>query len=233
MRIAICDDEEIFREQIKKYISEVCSDFKADEFSCGDDLAASENIYDIIFLDIEMPGKSGIETAELLRKNGTDAEIIFLTSHVEFVYEAFKVRAFRFLTKPIEREKFIEAFHNAALNRSAMEKVVVECRGSAAELYTENIVYIESSGEGTFVHDSRGNYYPSSASLKEWGEKLNSELFFRIHKTYLVSMKHVVSFEKGIVRLSGYDGEFPVARRSVQPFRTAYLDFIKNNARMM
>ncbi|MBR6835849.1 MAG: response regulator transcription factor, partial [Oscillospiraceae bacterium] len=162
-----------------------------------------------------------------------DADIIFLTSHVEFVYEAFKVRAFRFLQKPIDHEKFTEALKNAELNRSAMEKVVVEFRGAVAEIYTENIVYIESSGEGIYVHDTRGNYYQSSASLKEWGEKLDSELFYRIHKTTLVAMKYVTSFDKGVVKLSGYNGDFPVARRSIQPFRTAYFDFIKNNARMM
>ena len=102
MRIAICDDEKIFRDQIKKYILEVSSDSSIDEYTCGDDLAGSESNYDIIFLDIEMPGISGIETAEKLRENGSDADIIFLTSHVEFVYEAFKVRAFRFLQKPID-----------------------------------------------------------------------------------------------------------------------------------
>jgi DNA-binding LytR/AlgR family response regulator len=233
MRIAICDDEIIFREQIKKYILEVSSDSVIDEYTSGDDLAGSTENYDIIFLDIEMPGISGIETAEKLRENGSDADIIFLTSHVEFVYEAFKVRAFRFLQKPIDHEKFTEAFKNAELNRSAMEKVVVEFRGAVAEIYTENIVYIESSGEGTYVHDARGNYYPSSASLKEWVEKLDSELFYRIHKTTLVAMKYVTSFDKGVVKLSGYNNDFPVARRSIQPFRTAYFDFIKNNARMM
>ena len=46
-------------------------------------------------------------------------------------------------------------------------------------------------------------------------------------------MKYVTSFDKGVVKLSGYNGDFPVARRSIQPFRTAYFDFIKNNARMM
>ena len=80
MRIAICDDEKIFRDQIKKYILEVSSDSTIEEFTCGDDLADSDSNYDIIFLDIEMPGISGIETAEKLRENGSDADIIFLTS---------------------------------------------------------------------------------------------------------------------------------------------------------
>lgn len=233
MRIAICDDEIIFREQIKKYILEVSSDSAIYEYTCGDDLADSTENYDIIFLDIEMPGMSGIETAEKLRKSGSDADIIFLTSHVEYVYEAFKVRAFRFLQKPIDHEKFTEAFQNAELNRNSMKKVILEFRGAVAEIYIENIVYIESSGEGTYVHDIRGNYYPSSVPLKEWMEKLDSDFFYRIHKTTLVAMKHIASFEKGVIKLTGYDTDFPVARRSVQAFRTAYFDFIKNNARMM
>ncbi|WP_044975098.1 LytTR family DNA-binding domain-containing protein [Ruminococcus sp. HUN007] len=233
MKIAVCDDEKFFREQLKKYISETSAGLEVDEYTCGNDLAASEHCYDIIFLDIEMPGMSGIETAEKLREKGSDADIIFLTSHIEYVYDAFKVRAFRFLQKPVDNEKFNEAFGNSMSNRKSMEKVVAEFRGVVSEIYTDNIVYIESSGEGTYVHDIRGNYYPASATLKDWSEKLNSEVFFRIHKTLLVSMKHVASLGKSSVKLTGYSSDFPVARRSIQPFRTAYLEFIKNNARMM
>lgn len=233
MKIAVCDDERVFREQIAKCIYRVSIDFDIDDFSSGDDLINSENDYDIIFLDIDMPGISGIETAEKLRERGSEAEIIFLTSHIEYVYEAFKVRAFRFLQKPVDQEKFDEAFRNAVANCSVKEKIVIDFRGTVKEMFADNIVYVESSGDGTFVHDMRGNYFPSSASLKEWSEKLADNMFFRIHKTYLISLKHVVSVERNTVKLAGYDDGFPVARRCLPSFRSAYLDFIKNNARMM
>lgn len=232
MKIAICDDEKIFRDQIKSCISEVSRDFKPDEYVCGNDLVNSRVEYDIIFLDIDMPGISGIETAEKLRGLGAEAEIIFLTSHVEFVYEAFKVRAFRFLQKPVEPDKFGEAFRNAVLN-CEKEKIVIEYKGQVTEMYIDNIVYIESSGEGSFIYDSKGSYCQSPVPLKEWNEKLKDHPFYRIHKTYLVSMKYVSTFEKNTLKLVGYTDEFPIARRSISDFRSAYLEFIKNNARMM
>lgn len=232
MRIAICDDEEFFRNQIKKCISEAGMDFTADEYICGTDLVNSGSEYDIIFLDIDMPGISGIETAEKLRELGAESEIIFLTSHIEYVYEAFKVRAFRFLQKPVDPEKFSEAYRNAVEN-CRKEKIIIEYKGSVREMYVDNIVYIESSGEGTYVYDNKNTYCESPSSLKEWTEKLNGKSFYRIHKTYLISMRYVSSFEKNTVKLVGYSEEFPIARRSVSDFRSAYLDFIKNNARMM
>ncbi|MCQ2464036.1 MAG: LytTR family DNA-binding domain-containing protein [Oscillospiraceae bacterium] len=232
MKIAVCDDEKTFRDQIKKCISEVGTDFITDEFECGEDLLASGEAYDIIFLDIDMSGISGIETAEKLRENGAESEIIFLTSHTEYVYEAFKVRAFRFLQKPVDSDKFSEAFRNA-VDSCQKEKIVIDYKGNVTEMSVDNIVYIESSGDGTFVYDSRGSYCESPVSLKDWNEKLKDKSFYRIHKAYLVSMKYVSTFEKNSVRLVGYPNEFPVARRSAGDFRAAYLDFIKNNARMM
>lgn len=232
MKIAICDDEQIFRDQIKKCISRTGIDYSTDEFLCGEDLLGSTEKYDIVFLDIDMPGISGIQTAEKLRELGTESEIIFLTSHVEFVYEAFKVRAFRFLKKPVDPETFSEAFLNAVKN-CEKEKIVIEYKGAVTELNVENIAYIEASGEGTFVYDNKGSYTQSPVSMKEWTERLKDKYFFRIHKTYLISMNYVASYEKNTVQLIGFKDPFPIARRSVSEFRTVYLEFIKNNARMM
>ncbi len=232
MKIAVCDDEQFFRGQIKDCISKVSTDFTCDEYTCGEDVLKSDGGWDIIFLDIDMPGISGIETAEKLREKGCESEIIFLTSHVEFVYEAFKVRAFRFLTKPIDPEKFSEAYKNA-VKSCEREKIVIEYKGTVTELCIEDIVYIESSGEGTFIYDCRGGYCQSPVSLKEWTEKLQNNYFFRIHKTYLISMNYVSSFEKNTVQLIGFRDPFPVARRSATEFRSAYLEFVKENARMM
>lgn len=232
MKIAVCDDEKNFRDEIIKNIMLSGGGYSCTEFTSGDELLKSGDEYDIIFLDIDMPGISGIETAEKLRENGIESEIIFLTSHIEFVYEAFKVRAFRFLPKPLDPVKFSEAFRNAVKN-CEKEKVIIEYRGSVTELCIDDIVYIEASGEGSYIYDKRGNHCQSPVPLKEWGERLGKNGFFRIHKAYLVSMHYISSFEKNTIKLIGYDEEFSVARRSVTEFRTAYLDFIKNNARVM
>lgn len=232
MKVAICDDEKVFRDAIIENIKNIGADYTYEEFTCGSDLLKSTDEYDLIFLDIEMPGMSGIETAEKLRENGIESEIIFLTSHIEFVYEAFKVRAFRFLTKPLDPLKFSEAYQNA-VKSCEKEKIIIDYKGCVTELCIDDIVYLESSGEGTYLYDKRGGHCQSPVSLKEWGEQLQKNGFFRIHKTYLVSMHYISSFDKNTVKLIGYDEEFSVARRSVTEFRSAYLDFIKNNARVM
>ena len=102
LKVAVCDDEKIICNEIKKRLLEIRPEFEVLLFSSGDELIKSDKNFDLIFLDIEMPQLDGMETAQILRKNHKNEYIIFLTSHSELMAEAFKVKAFRFLEKPIE-----------------------------------------------------------------------------------------------------------------------------------
>ncbi len=108
LKVAVCDDEKIICNEIKKRLLEVRPEFEVSLFSSGDELIKSDKNFDLIFLDIEMPQLDGMETAKVIRKNHKNEYIIFLTSHSELMVEAFKVKAFRFLEKPIELNTFRE-----------------------------------------------------------------------------------------------------------------------------
>ena len=111
MNIAICDDEKAIREQIKELIEKagLCPEL----FETGDSLLAAGKQFDIVFLDIQMEGTNGIETAKKLRERDEDTILIFITAIREYVFEAFDVAAFHYLLKPIEEDKFREVFHRA------------------------------------------------------------------------------------------------------------------------
>lgn len=113
MRIAICDDDKVMCDEICKKINQYNCNYYIDLFRGGMDLLNIDKIYDIVFLDIEMSGIDGMETASLLRQKNNNEHIIFLTSHSEFMQEAFKVKAFRYLNKPIKQEELIEALNAA------------------------------------------------------------------------------------------------------------------------
>ncbi len=232
MKIAICDDEKIIRDQIRKYIKVQNYDISVDEYASGSDFLESSEKYDFIFMDIDMPGLSGIETVEKFIKKGNHSLIIFLTSYTEYVFDAFKVRAFRFLTKPIDKEKFNEAYENAVQN-CQIGKISINYKGVINQLRVDEIVYIESAGEGTYIHDCNKKIYQSSTGLKEWCNMLYKYYFFRIHKSYIVSMFYIRSVEKNMIRLINCDDTLIISRRNISEFRAAYLEFIKKNAKVM
>ena len=109
MRIAICDDEKILQEQLKVEIEGYFNslDIMTVCFNSGEALLVDfeKNQYDIVFLDIEMNGLNGLQTAKYLHEKKKDLPIVLVTSHTELAMEGYEVQAFRFLGKPIDRNK--------------------------------------------------------------------------------------------------------------------------------
>ncbi len=234
MVVAICDDEKIFREQVVECLNAYNNEICIYEYDDGCGLIDSKKEYDIIFLDIEMPGINGMEVAESLRENNVDSLIIFLTSHSEYVYDAFKVNAFRFLKKPIEMNTFIEAMQTAEKEISDIEKILVNYRGVVCEVSMKDIVYIETYGEGTYIYDKHNNVYESQMPLKEWEIRLKHRSeFFRIHRTYMVSMLYINNINGNTLELLNSKYNLNVSRRKMSAFKETYMKFIKNNARLI
>ena len=95
LHIAICDDEQIIMEQLKKLLEAHRPDCIVTMYLRGEGLLDTFNQYDLVFLDIEMPPASGMELAAKLKELQYDGEVIFLTSYTDYMQDAFKVRAFR------------------------------------------------------------------------------------------------------------------------------------------
>lgn len=125
LKIAICDDETILCKELKEKISKFYSEYSIDTFHSGKELLRCPNEYDIIFLDIEMPGEDGMETAKKLRSQNCKSYIIFLTSHTEYMPDAFKVKAFRFLAKPLDEEHLKEALADAQKELADSKKIII------------------------------------------------------------------------------------------------------------
>lgn len=115
IRIAIVDDEKVIREQIKKLIEKKQAESIIDTYSSGEELLMNEKCYDIVFLDIQMNGMNGIDTARALRQKTEDNVLIFITGVKEYVFDAFDVAAFHYLIKPIQESKFRIVYDRAVL----------------------------------------------------------------------------------------------------------------------
>lgn len=118
MRFAICDDDADMRHTIKLYIKEYFKENhlgKSDitEFSSGEELLDDESYYDIIFIDVEMNGISGINASRRLSKRSRHTLFIIITAYNDYLDEAMRIQAFRFISKPVNKERFMRNLKDA------------------------------------------------------------------------------------------------------------------------
>lgn len=134
MKFAICDDDELFCVQLEKYIKEFFSKKKIRTpeiqiFHCGEDLLASEDTFDIAFLDVEMSGISGIHTGRELKKRNRRILFMIITSYTEYLDEALQFHAFRYLSKPLDKARLFRNLDSALyVYQTENEKILIETK---------------------------------------------------------------------------------------------------------
>lgn len=229
MKIAICEDEKEFCDTIKASCETVLSDM---DLSCeinvylsGTEFLASGNIPDILFLDIEMSEKDGFMTAKEWYDREQDTLIVFVTSCQEMVKHAFRVRAFRFLEKPVLQEEIQETLMAAAHDISKRRFLLIKDGKNELKLRYRDIAYIESLGSGCAVH-GRETHYLTGNTLKYYSEYLFQPDFFQVSRTHIVSMGHVVQLDEQYVYLDSNE-KIAVSRRLRKKCRNVYKEYLR------
>lgn len=230
LNIAICDDEEIIREQIKGLIEKQKADFYFDTYKTGEELLAAKKHFDVIFLDIQMDGKNGIETARELRKRGEDAVLIFITGIKEYVFEAFDVAAFHYLLKPVEENKVAEVFKRALKEAEkkkdlGQERLFFKTRNRNITLDTKEILYVENRGKKLEIHTIKEAIEIYAAMSKIEGQ-LNDN-FYRSHRGYLVNMAYIAEYSTDSIRLSNGESIY-LAKERYNDFVKKYMRYLRN-----
>lgn len=217
MNIAVCDDLPEYREKLKELLTPYIASNNLDiaEFSRGEDLLVSceeGKSWDIVFLDIEMDGLSGIETGKRLRKLQRDIIIIFVTSHISYVSDAFRQDAFQFLLKPVRDADFRKDFERALrVWKNRRRRYLIKWRNTSNMLEYRSILYLEAYHRHVFVHTSDEDY-ECVGKLQEEYAKLRPFGFAQCHQGFIVNMSRVVSITKSSVKLDN-GTEVPVSRR--------------------
>lgn len=227
--IAVCDDEPQYAENISSAVSEWAKKYnsvcKISVFpSAGAFLFAfdEKDAFDILFLDVEMKGTSGIELAKLLRSKGSRAEIVFVTSHFEFVGEGYEVDALHYLVKPVAKEKLFEVLSKAAAKlEQEPAHIVIFCGGETVKLYESDILYAESFLHDIVIHTKNGEYR-TKENISVLEQKLSKD-FFRVHRSYIVNLKTVTRISRTSVVLNGKT-EIPVARGKYDDINRAFIE---------
>lgn len=153
IKIAVCDDIDYIRDEIKKKLLDFSfqknEDFSVDEYGSGEQMLASGQQYDLIFMDYEFGDgkKNGIETAREIRKRNKRVNIIFLTSYATMVFDSFEVGTFRFLVKPIDDGKFKKAMLDFLRLTENDTYIRLKIDGENHMINMNEIIYIEGNGK--------------------------------------------------------------------------------------
>ena len=208
MRIAICDDEKDIRELIANKVEKQYPDAEIIFFQSGEELLLVDESIDILFLDIQMSGIDGMETARELRKKDKKVILIFVTAVEEYVFQAFDVGAFNYIVKPIDDGKFSDVLHRAVdewssqnINEKEPEEryVLINNSGVHTKVILDEIVYAEVFNRKVVIHklDWEIEYYGKMSDL----ESLAGDSFFRSHRAYLINFKYVEKYDATTIYL--------------------------------
>lgn len=234
IRIAICDDQTIFIEQLETLLTHYSKEqdlpLNIDCYTDGTMLLAAEDMYELIFLDIDMPELDGMSVAKELRARGSQSLIVFVTSHQEHVFNAFEVNAFRFLVKPA---KLVDV--SAVMGAAVRELAAMQPKMIAIELYANQMIqlpvseikYVEALSKATIIHTTT-EVFESKQPLKQLEDALSLYGFFRTHKSYLVNLKHVKSHTQQEVTLLCGESVH-LSRLKAGAFRRAFIQALKES----
>ncbi|MGR3762782.1 LytR/AlgR family response regulator transcription factor [Rossellomorea sp. NS-SX7] len=235
MKVAIIDDEPYSREEMKHLLStyewvqivgEANSAEKAMELLLTSDPQ-------VLFLDIEMPGMSGVDLAEALQKMKQKPKIVFATAYPDYALKAFRVEAVDYLLKPFDEEQLartMERLKKMVAEDPAEEKEA-KIKGKLAVQDEDKIIFIEPDDILYIFREERETYictekkkYTCRLPIKELEAKLVTYPFFRVHKSYLVQLPFVeelIPWGNGVYQLKvhGAKEKIPVSRNYVKELR--------------
>ena len=232
MRIAICDDEKNIRELIASKVLKHYPEAEIIFFSSGEELLLSDKNIDILFWDIQMSGRNGMETARELRKKDKTVILIFVTAMEEYVFQAFDVRAFHYIVKPIDDTKFsdvlsraIDECYSQGIDTREPEPnyVMINHGGVHTKVKIDDIVYAEVFNRKVVIHKMNDEieYYGKMSDL----EAVAGDSFFRPHRAYLVNFKYVEKYDATTIYLE--KGTALMAKLKFPEFVKKYLKYIQ------
>ncbi|MBL7749092.1 MAG: response regulator transcription factor [Chitinophagaceae bacterium] len=244
IKAIIVDDEKLSRNTLRKLLEIHCPEV-AVIAECEDAATASRQVEllhpQLVFLDVAMPGKNGIDFLKEL--DNISFEVIFVTAHDKYVLQAIRFAAVDYLSKPVEEQQLVNAVENAAkrIDQKAASQQVktlmhnMQPRNNPQEMQLcvpsikgfqvipiSDIIYCEAENTYTNIHLKDNKKILASRPLADYELLLEDSLFFRIHKSSLVNMKHIKEYQKGEggVVLMSNGKSLEVSRRKKEHFIT-------------
>jgi len=248
----IAEDEDLLREELLKQLKQAWPDLDIVAV-CEDGASALEEIStrnpDIAFLDIRMPGLTGLDVARALAANGSKTHVVFVTAYQQHAVEAFEQGAVDYLLKPVTQERLLQTVKRlkeksagTGLSANTLEELARALKSQVAEAKTaplrwitagvgnetrlimvEDILYIQADNKYSVVMTAEGESIIRKP-IKELVAGLDAEVFWQIHRSTIVNMRAVKSIArdetgKGVIRLKARSETLNVSQPFMHLFR--------------
>ncbi len=225
LTIGLCDDDECIHNMVNQLLQIYAKNnhliFELIHYFTGEELIKNQRELDCLLLDIEMSGMNGFETAYELQRREWNYKIVILTAKKERYREAFKIQAFRFVTKPIQEEEFFEMLYDLQQHMIGRTFVQVYRDGVAYDIMQKDILYIEADRSVSLIF-TKHSEYRSEDSLLMWKKKLDERMFFQCHRAFLVNLGKIDKIEKRIATLVSGD-KVLISRRAYTSLLQEYM----------
>ena len=206
MRILICDDDTGFSRQLREILITFFREnsLKLPEiiiYGSGEELLKDPGSKDIVFLDIEVPG---------------------------YLDDAMRFHVFRYLSKPLEEQRIFRNMKDAlALYNSSIVKVSIETKDGIFVVLSNDIVFIEANNHKTIVHTVTDDH-KCIRNINYWLEQLQMPCFFQPHRSFIVNLDHVSSFDHSLIYLCNNQYRAYLTRRKYTQFKDAFLLYLES-----
>lgn len=236
-RIAICDDEAYYREELERFILTYANERKVDLvydlYEDGQklgDAVRGGKVYDMVFLDVEMPGVNGLATATMLRGYMDYLIICFVTSHEGYALNAYEINAEGYIVKPVDYAKLKENIDKSRIlidyhnNKEEARKRYMEIEvGRGTEtIDIKKIVYLEKRRNQCIIHlrEREITCYQTLASVYQ---RLNQNDFLYTHQGYIVNLDCIKEVKSDCVCL-GQSVDVPLSRGKAKEVKQRHHD---------
>lgn len=215
MNCIIVDDDRMSRAVLEKCVNETAFLELVGQYSNAMDarVAISSKKVDLIFLDIEMPEMSGLE---FIQSFPDVPQIIFVTSKTDYAVEAFEYDVTDYVTKPVNYERFLKAAEKARRIHDVFEgentggmDFFVKCDSKMVKINLNELNFVEALGDYVrlITNDKK---YTVLSTMKAFDAKLPSDIFMRVHKSFIINLRKIERIEKNVVHID--DLRIPISR---------------------
>ena len=227
MKIAICDNDTVFSNKLKHILYVYCNkrnlDLYVETFESGEELLLSQSKYLLIFIEYSLSGINGLETVEKLRKRNNNTKIIFTTSNTQFIFEAFRVETYRFLTKPIAEKSIHIILDDLFFTTNKHFPLWISDGCTTYCIDTSEIFYLEADNKHCFVH-LKNDVILCKKTMARVFSALPKTYFQKINRSFIVNLKHINKYNTESVFLKNGDG-LHITRSHYKNFKENYIDY--------
>lgn len=192
--------------------------------------------WDVLFLDIIMPGQNGISVAKEIRQYDKNVKIIFLTSSSEFAVESYAVGAFFYQLKPIGEEKSFYQLVDTVISECEKEQrysLILRCKSGVARIDLKKLEYCEVMGHTLLYHLENGEILESNGSMDELYRKLAEyDDFLRPHRSFVINMEYIQNISYNAITMDNH-AKIPIPHGKCSEIKKKYLDYAFSRKQMV